>query len=82
MCRNDIKPLPQVGGLVTVLNRHDEQRHKPGQTVLIHGINVSQVGYTKKQNSSVHSGGSITFPSLVNLLLGDLCLSLQCHHTH
>lgn len=57
---------------IPVLNAHDEEVNKPGQRVLIHGINVGQVSDGEEQNGWMPCNWSISNTRRLNLFLSFL----------
>lgn len=66
MCKNRTRNLP-------VMNRHDVEVDKPGQWVLVHGVNVGEVSDGEEENGGVFGDGTVAHTTRVNLLLGLLC---------
>lgn len=66
MCKNRTRNLP-------VVNRHDVEVDKPGQWVLVHGVNVGEVSDGEEENGGVFGDGTVAHTTRVNLLLGLLC---------
>lgn len=66
MCKNRTRNLP-------VVNRHDVEVDKPGQWVLVHGVNVGEVSDGEEENGGVFGDGTVSHTTRVNLLLGLLC---------
>lgn len=63
MCKNRTRNLP-------VVNRHDVEVDKPGQWVLVHGVNVGEVSDGEEENGGVFGDGTVAHTTRVNLLLG------------
>lgn len=57
---------------IPVLDAHDEEVNKPGQRVLIHGINVGQVSDGEEQNGWMPCNWSISNTRRLNLFLSFL----------
>lgn len=55
------------------MNRHDVEVDKPGQRVLVHGVNVGEVSDGEEENGGVFGDGTVAHTTRVNLLLGLLC---------
>lgn len=56
--------------LFRVVDGHDEQIDEPNERVLVHGLDVGQVGNREEENGRVHGYGTIAESCLVDLLLG------------
>ena len=51
------------------LNSAQEQRHKPGQAVLVHGVHTSQVSNAEEEQAGSDSHRTVLLPGSINLLL-------------
>ena len=60
----------QVVRLLGVVNGHDEEVDEPGEGVLVHGVNVGQVGDGEEQDGGVDCDGRVARSRRVQLLLG------------
>ena len=56
------------------LNGAQEERHKPGQAVLVHGVHASQVSNAEEEQAGSDSHRAVLLPGSVNLLLGAFSL--------
>ena len=58
---------------VPVLNWHDVEVDKPGEGVLVHGVNVGEVSDREEEDWGVFGDGTVAHTTCVNLLLCLLC---------
>ena len=54
---------------VPVLDGHDEEVDKPGEGVLVHGVDVGQVCQGEEEDGGVACNGAVTHAGRLNLLL-------------
>jgi len=59
---------------VPVLDGHDEEVDKPGEGVLVHGVDVGQVCQGEEEDGGVACNGAVTHAGRLNLLLFPVCL--------
>ena len=64
-----VEPLLQHLRAIGVLDGHPEEVDEPGQGVLVHRVDVGQVGDREKQDSTVNGDWLVAQPRPVNLLL-------------
>ena len=55
--------------LLGVVNGANEEVDVPSEGVLVHGLNVGQVGNAEKQDGGVDSNGRVPHTGVINLLL-------------
>ena len=57
-------------GLIGLLDGHDEEVEEPGERVLVHGVDVGEVGYREEQYRRVDGDRLVGHSRRVDLLLG------------
>ena len=75
----------EVVALLRVVDAHDEERDEPGERVLVHGVDVGQVGDREKEDGRVDGDRFVAHARRVDLLLRLLrnrllLLDLVCQH--
>ena len=67
--------------LLGVVDAHDEQRDEPGERVLVHRVDVGQVGDAEEEDGAVDGDRLVAEASLVDFLLSLLSDRLQRKQT-
>ena len=65
-----LQPLGQVLALLRVVDGQYEQVDEPHERVLVHGLDVGQIGDAEEQNGRVDGDGPVAQARLVYLVLG------------
>ena len=69
-------PGLKVVRLLSIVNGVDKQVDKPGEGVLVHGLDVGKVSDGEEQNGRVDGDGLVAQSSLIDLDLCCLCYRL------
>lgn len=77
-----LQPCLQDFRFLSVFYGQYEEVNEPGEGVLIHGLDVREVGDGEEENGAVDGDGRVTHAGCVDLLLGLLSNGLQTNTTN
>ena len=72
-----LESLFQIFALLSVVDAHDEEGDEPGERVLVHGVDVGEVGDGEEEDGGVDGDRFVAHSSRVDLLFSLLSDCLQ-----
>ena len=71
------QPLLELIRLIRIVDRENKEVHEPGERVLIHRVDVGEIGDREEKDRRVDGDRRVAHPRLVDLLLRHLGNLLQ-----